>query len=146
MTTQVLTKMPTLNLPPGLAAGTPDAPPIARLFVYGTLRQGRGNHRLLDGARFLGVRHTQPAFTMVNLGSFPGVLAGGQTSIVGEVYEVTDPGMLAKIDRLEGHPQWYVRTPIRTIEGDDVEIYIYPSNEIHGFRQTIVESGDWTAR
>ena len=118
----------------------------ARLFVYGTLRAGRGNHFLLNGAQYLGVRHTQPKFTMVSCGGFPGVLGSGDTSIVGEVYEVTNPDQLRQIDRLEGHPDWYTRTPITTIEGDEVEIYLYPEQTATQRQLPIIASGDWARR
>lgn len=144
MTTATIVPTPT---PPAIVMmDQPDRSQGTLVFVYGTLRQGYGNHRLLEGARFLGVRHTAPTFTMIHLGGFPGVLATGQTSIIGEVYEVTDPEMLRRLDRLEGHPDWYRRTPIVTLEGDAVEIYIYPENDGRSRTAPVVESGDWNNR
>lgn len=43
-----------------------------------------------------------------------------------ELYEVTDAEMLKRLDQLEWHPRWYVRTPVRTISWDEIEIYSMP--------------------
>ena len=61
-----------------------------RVFVYGTLLSGFGNHaRLLAGrSKMIGEAQTYAEYTMVSLGGFPGVIEGGDTSIQGEVYEV----------------------------------------------------------
>ena len=39
-----------------------------KVFVYGTLLSGEGNHRHLRGARMLAVRRTEPRYTLVSLG------------------------------------------------------------------------------
>ena len=76
-----------------------------RLFVYGTLMRGEPNHHYLAQSRFLGEARTEPAYTLVSLGAFPTMVPGGQTSVVGELYE-TDRRTLLAIDRLEGHPDF----------------------------------------
>jgi len=84
-----------------------------RVFVYGTLRDGEPNHRLLKGATRLGTWRTEAAFSMFDLGAYPGVRPGGSTAVAGEVYRVT-PQLLARLDRLEDYPRLYDRKPIRT--------------------------------
>lgn len=111
-----------------------------KVFVYGSLRQGYGNHRLLEGSTFLGQRTTQPLFTMVNLGAFPAVLPDGDTPIVGELYEV-DADTFDRLDWLEGYPNFYDRMLV-DIEGDTAWMY-YIAGESRG---SIVPSGDWNAR
>lgn len=115
---------------------------MSLIFVYGSLLSGLGNHRLLKTAKFISKGKTLPHFTMISLGGFPGLLSGGKTSIVGEVYQV-DLKTRDQLDRLEGHPRWYVRTPITLADGMNVEVYVYPSNERSG--HPIVVSGDWKA-
>jgi gamma-glutamylcyclotransferase (GGCT)/AIG2-like uncharacterized protein YtfP len=117
---------------------------ITRVFVYGTLRRGEGNHRLLAGARCVGAARTAPAFTLRDLGAYPAMLAGGATSVVGEVYEV-DELTLDVLDRLEGHPRFYRREPIALADGAHVEAYLLPADRAWGLTRTI-ESGDWRAR
>lgn len=114
------------------------------IFVYGTLMEGFGNNGLLARSEFVTEAVTQPVFTMISLGGFPGVLAGGDTAIKGEVFLVTSIETLNNLDRLEGHPSWYCRTPItvQTPDGGElsVETYIY----LNGDRDNrVVESGSW---
>src|SRR5690606_19616506 len=97
-----------------------------RVFVYGTLRRGEANHRLLERATFLREARTIPAFSLRDLGAFPGLFAGGHTPVVGEVYEV-DAATLARLDRLEGHPSFYRREPIALDDGERVEAYLLPA-------------------
>jgi len=76
----------------------------------------------------------------VNLGSFPGLLEGGGTGVLGEVYEVDDT-TLAAIDRLEGHPRFYERVQLRLARGLRVEGYIL--RRAGAERYPLIESGDW---
>jgi gamma-glutamylaminecyclotransferase len=109
-----------------------------KIFVYGTLKKGFGNHRLIKEARFLGESFIKG--TMYSMGAFPGVVLKGDNNIKGEVYEV-DEGQLFSMDRLEGHPNFYRRTPIKTVDGEDVETYVINSEYIHSRHE--VTSGDW---
>jgi gamma-glutamylcyclotransferase (GGCT)/AIG2-like uncharacterized protein YtfP len=112
-----------------------------RVFVYGTLRAGEPNHYLLDDHDLVGSVCTEPVFELVSLGAFPAMVAGGTTAVVGEVYEV-DPITLAALDRLEGHPRFYQRRPIRLADGDEVLAYLLSPEQAHG--RTRIPSGDWT--
>ncbi len=78
------------------------------LFVYGTLKRGQRNHGLMREAQFLGEAITAHQYTLLDLGSFPGMIPGGTTSVHGELYEV-GPELLARLDRHEGVPRLYVR-------------------------------------
>lgn len=114
-----------------------------KLFVYGTLQKGFWNNRLLQKSKFLGRGSTSPNFTLISLGGFPGLLDHGGTKVTGEVWEVDDETLTA-CDQLEGHPNWYRRTPVTLEDGTEVETYIYlkPSKEEAG---RVVISGDWKA-
>ncbi len=84
-----------------------------RVFVYGSLMQGFGNHRLLAKSLDLGFAVTvDHDYAMLDLGAFPGVIEGDaelcNAAICGEVYFVDEP-TLARLDRLEGHPTYYRR-------------------------------------
>ncbi|RYZ41474.1 MAG: gamma-glutamylcyclotransferase [Myxococcaceae bacterium] len=111
-----------------------------RVFVYGTLLSGEPNHHLLRGARLVGPAQTLPRFTLYDYGPFPALASGGQHTVAGEVYEVDAP-MLAALDRLEGHPRFYQRSPI-TLDGRArVEAYLFPKARLTG--RPIIESGCW---
>lgn len=121
-----------------------------KVFVYGSLLSGFGNHVLLDreGAEFIREDLTQPEFTMISLGGFPGVIEGGETAITGEVYEVNDI-VERSLDRLEGvchdNPEMglYRRKTITLTSGEEALIYIYNGSP----RSTtdLIGSGSWRA-
>ena len=110
------------------------------LFVYGSLLEGLGNHRYLMGARLVRHARTAPAYTLVSLGGFPGLLEVGTTRVVGEVYEVDDETLVA-VDRLEGHPGHYERVPIRLERRFRAEGYVLRRAGAASY--PIVEGGDW---
>jgi len=68
--------------------------------VYGTLKRGFGNHRVIAPGQFLGT-DTTPGFVMHSLGGFPGVVRGDGTIHI-EVYAVDDQTM-GSLDCLEGY-------------------------------------------
>jgi gamma-glutamylcyclotransferase (GGCT)/AIG2-like uncharacterized protein YtfP len=113
---------------------------MTRVLVYGSLMSGYGNHRFLATARFVGVAHTEPRFTLVSLGAFPALIVGGATSVRGEIYEVDD-ATLAALDRLEGVPTFYRRELVPLRDGARVFAYVLASSAER--RHDVVESGDW---
>jgi hypothetical protein len=54
---------------------------------------------------------------------------------------VDDAVTLAVLDRLEGHPRFYRRRPIRLADGDEVVAYRLSPEQVHG--QPRIPSGDW---
>ena len=112
------------------------------VFVYGSLRRGQRHHRLLDGCRLLGVHRTTPAYTMVDLGAYPGVFEGGQTPVTGEVYRVSR-ARLGALDRFEGCPAHYRRAALATPWGA-AWIYLLAHSVRRPLRQ--VAGGDWYRR
>jgi len=113
---------------------------MTRVFVYGTLLRGEKNHDLLMGSPFLGMARTEPLFSLFNLGGFPAMCRHGCTSVVGEVYEVSQE-VLETIDELEGHPNWYRRTPISLSEGMVAETYLLEPDQVEG--GVLISSGNW---
>lgn len=117
-----------------------------RVFVYGTLKKGHGNHRCLEGAVFEGKAETRPnEWKMVSLGAFPAIIPiemGAASPIKGETYLV-DETILARLDRLEGYPGFYNRSNIFVHPGPGqcVEALVY---YLEGYRNApLVESGEW---
>ena len=79
---------------------------MTRLFVYGTLRKGCGNHRRLDKSKYVGIRKTAPGFSLLCLNGLPiMVRSAGDSRVTGEMYEVT-PTTMKRLDILEGHPDF----------------------------------------
>lgn len=110
------------------------------LFVYGTLKQGYGNHVFLKDSKFLGVDSVRG--TLVDLGAFPGLLKDGDRPVYGELYEV-DHATLRNCDRLEGHPNFYRREPVVTTGGVTCEVYYLQS---HSPRELVILPGIWPAK
>ena len=73
------------------------------IFVYGTLKTRKSRNNILSNSEYLGIFKSLPKYTMVNLGSFPGIFEGGNTSISGEIYRVSEE-VLHQLDLIEGHP------------------------------------------
>ena len=111
-----------------------------QVFVYGTLLAGEPNHRLLAGAELIGEFETEPRFDLISMGVFPAMVVGGETAVKGEVYEV-DEQTLAMLDRLEGHPRFYRRQPIRLVDGREVIMYLLDVDQAYGYPH--IPSGDW---
>ncbi len=128
---------------------------IHRIFVYGTLLSGFGNHKwILEGeSTFVGPALSEARYTMLHLGGFPGIVEQGNDTIHGEVYEVDDR-KLAELDSLEGTPDFYERRPISVIvDGQgwqDVQAYFLPDYWLDpletGGKLAVIQSGNWRNR
>uniref|UniRef100_A0ABI0NRK9 Gamma-glutamylaminecyclotransferase n=1 Tax=Bos taurus TaxID=9913 RepID=A0ABI0NRK9_BOVIN len=109
---------------------------LAPVFVYGTLKTGQPNHRvLLDGAHgraaFRGRAHTLEPYPLVIAGehNIPRLLnlPGRGHRVFGEVYEV-DERMLRFLDEFESCPDMYQRTRLHVaLEGvrGPLECFVY---------------------
>jgi gamma-glutamylcyclotransferase (GGCT)/AIG2-like uncharacterized protein YtfP len=116
--------------------------------VYGSLRKDLHNHKILGNSKLIGTFNTIPEYTMYDLGTYPGIVPDGNTSIFIEVYDVSET-VLDKLDTLEGYHTFnsthnhYNR---RKIESPYGEMYIYFYNDKHRYKSNdtkIVVSGDW---
>ena len=102
-----------------------------RVFVYGTLKRGHGNHALLETSRFLGEAATLKTYWMITTGVFPIVLDAvpegfaAPLAIAGEIYHVDD-ATLQELDGLEREGRSYDRKVTEVHEaGRKVEAHIY---------------------
>jgi gamma-glutamylaminecyclotransferase len=97
------------------------------LFVYGTLKRGCHNNRLLTGQRYVGEAVTVPHYRLYDLGSYPAMVEDrtGGLAVRGELWEVSE-GCLAALDEYEDVPILYVRRRI-AVDGvnSPVETYLY---------------------
>lgn len=113
--------------------------------VYGSLRKGFHNHGFLERSKYLGTYSTTATYTMIDLGSFPGILGGGVTSILVELYEVT-PNTLKDLDILEGVPHFYERWKVRIPSFGYAHIYVLSDSYLYDLSVNSVDtidSGDW---
>lgn len=114
--------------------------------VYGSLRKGFGNNRLLSSAEFLGDGATIDHFTMHSLGGFPCIVEDGNCNVAVEVYAV-DNDTFERLDMLEGYPDFYNRklTEICLFSGEQVKCWVYYMDQDNAYIRpnSEVESGDW---
>ncbi|KAI4504740.1 hypothetical protein M0802_000290 [Mischocyttarus mexicanus] len=92
--------------------------PLHRVFVYGTLKRGEPNHKLIQDktngyAKYLGIGKTTSSYPLIIATKYniPFLLKkpGVGHHVIGEIYDV-DSKMLTKLDELEEHPNFYERT------------------------------------
>ena len=115
------------------------------IFVYGTLKSGYNNNRLLarGDAQCLGAAVTFPEFRLMAYeGGIPFMFSHKPgNGIKGELWLVNDD-CLASLDRLEGHPHNYRRTHIQVMQDNQpvqCETYLY-----HHQRPGMIEIGcEW---
>jgi gamma-glutamylcyclotransferase (GGCT)/AIG2-like uncharacterized protein YtfP len=102
------------------------------VFVYGTLKRGRGNSHLLEHSVFLGVAVTVGSFAMFGGHGFPrmvrteeartaaarGYLKEFARPVAGELYRVNED-TLDQLDWLEGVPTHYTRQRIEVATTGD---------------------------
>lgn len=111
--------------------------------VYGSLRAGLGNHRVIENAPRLSDGVISNQFRMVGLGGFPGLLKAGNdsTSIVVEVYEVNSVPQANSLDSLEGYPNFYNREIVLLDDGRECWVYFLEDSRYQSSKP--VDSGDW---
>lgn len=110
--------------------------------VYGSLRKGLHNHKMLGSERELVGEGIVRGFGMYSLGLYPALTrVGRHTDVVVELYHVSDDAMI-DLDHLEGYPNYYTRKLCPIIIGDEsVPAWVYYMKEQPDTE--FVVSGDW---
>jgi gamma-glutamylaminecyclotransferase len=95
------------------------------LFVYGTLKRGQRNHRLLADQRFVGPAVTAPGFRLYDLGPHPAMVRDAHGDPVrGELFAVSEC-CLGELDDFEGVPDLFTRERIELADGTTAWAYLY---------------------
>lgn len=112
--------------------------------AYGTLREGYGNNRLIPEGCHIGLGKTVEKYTMTSSG-IPFVSKKPTTQIVVDVYSI-DEDTLKRLDRLEGHPDWYKREiiPILMNTSKVVNAWLYFNEDAHHL--PIIDTGDYSKK
>ena len=118
---------------------------INKLAVYGTLKRGYGNNRLISDWKFIGTTRIK-GFNMYQMG-FP-MIFHGDREITIEVFEIPDhPNALRNVDALEGYREgdpnnnFYLREEIDTEFG---KAFIYVgANAARESSLPLIEDGCW---
>ena len=129
------------------------------VFVYGTLKQGYGNNRLLHEAEFIGADTTSEDWLLGDAGcpyAFPPDVVPKEFKellhpIRGEVYRVQDKHTACSLDSLEGYTgdkdhSHYFRRVIET-KIFKVDAWIYTSEHFgrayHCDAPNLTDQGEW---
>jgi|APSaa5957512622_1039677.scaffolds.fasta_scaffold154605_1 gamma-glutamylaminecyclotransferase len=106
--------------------------------VYGTLREGCGNHVLLNSVELVAEGRLD-GWAMLTNGSFPTIVKAEGKSVLVEVYDCDDQ-RVGRLNLLEGYPTFYRREKVELRDGTQCEVYV--CNNPDNFRG-VIESGDW---
>lgn len=109
---------------------------ITPVFVYGTLKRGYGNNRVLLDSEFIGEAVTVDRNLVLTNCGFPFMIEnpqreavrGSTAPVLGEVYLVSQLSVIEALDRLEGVPDLYMRyaKSVRLLDsGREVHCFMY---------------------
>jgi len=128
--------------------------PLEKIFVYGTLmREELRNSTMVESS----IGECQPATakgTLLDLDDYPGMLAGSDAVIHGEVYQIDQVySTLQTLDSIEGFYGYdsqhslftRIIVQIETEHGNEWA-WAYAYNEEEGVEYKIIDSGDWRNR
>ena len=96
------------------------------LFLYGSLKFGGENHRLVADQAYLGPAVTVPRYRVVSLGRYPGLVedAANGLAVRGELWRVSRCCLL-ELDDFEGREGAWTRRPGAVAGAEGVEAYFY---------------------
>lgn len=119
------------------------------VFVYGTLRKGGSNHFRMVGTDFVG--EAKISGRMYRIDWYPALLCGGENSVKGELYWVSD-GTLDDLDCFEGitadasEPREYrrVKTIVTLANGGTQDAWVWEwTGDVSGALP--LDGEDWLA-
>lgn len=98
----------------------------AILFLYGSLKLGGENHRLVADQVYLGLAVTEPRYRIMSLGRYCGMVedAAKGLAVQGELWRVSRCCLL-ELDDFEGGEGAWVRRPVAVVGHEGVEAYFY---------------------
>lgn len=116
------------------------------IFVYGALRKGASNDWRMKGAQWLGP--AEVSGTLVRVDWYPGLVLGGGSMVLGEVYKV-GPELMNELDEFEGigsederNGEYHRVKAEVSFKGEPLNVWIYEwLKGVEGY--PVVESGDW---
>ena len=137
-----------LNLPqPNFIGGVRGLPEHYHLVgVYGTLKRGESNHRIIEAAYCIGLGYVN-GHKLVSYGNYPVMTPDDENpsrELPVELYAVTDAQLLA-MDDLVVHPHYHERSKLTAMGapvGADPWVYVVPKDRVRE-DAPIIEGGAW---
>jgi len=127
------------------------------VFVYGTLRNSKGNGRILDGSEKI-CDATLSGYKMYSCGGFPAIVETQDVSdvVIGEVFRISDEQTRTRLDHLEGYARgapdeyntFYNVDDVTVCSEDvayDAEVYVFRDDSRFS-DENIITTGDWHER
>lgn len=117
----------------------------AILFVYGSLKKGFDNNRILNKAIYISKAQTVRKFAMYRSeeGDYPYLVKNKSLYVIsGEIYKIKRKDLMQKIDLFEGSPDYYLRESInvKTRSGNKRAFaYFYIDKNSHKNKEPIKE-------
>src|SRR5262245_45169595 len=96
------------------------------LFLYGSLKRGHSNHRLIADQEYLGEAVTEPRYRIIQVGQYGGLIrdeANG-LAVKGELWSVSRCCLLELDDFETGEGLW-TREPVAVAGRDGVDAYFW---------------------
>lgn len=126
------------------------------IFVYGTLKRGESNHRLISNAEFVELGYIKGCI-LFDLGGCPAMMTGGsrhggeEQAAKGEIYAVKDEDLdntLARLDALEQEGNLYLRVKLKVHGGggsvcECITYLFIPALQLD---ERVVDGGWWSRR
>ncbi|MDQ0160025.1 gamma-glutamylcyclotransferase [Alkalibacillus salilacus] len=117
------------------------------VFVYGTLRYGERNHRIIAGEKLVAYQASILGRMVDTESDFPAIVLDDSSWVYGEVYEVSEETLI-KINALEGdepkQDPYYERVQVEVKTGHgflNAYTYYMTANQVKEW--STIASGDW---
>src|SRR5436309_9363098 len=96
------------------------------LFLYGSLKRGYSNHRLVADQEYLGKAVTEPRYRVIELGQYGGLIRDDAAGLAvkGELWAVSRRRLL-ELDEFETGEGLWARGPVAVPGRDGVEAYFW---------------------
>lgn len=101
-------------------------------FVYGTLKRGYGNNRILGRSEYMGSATTKDTAFLLDYGCPVLIFHDEGKPVRGEVFKVTDDATCYRLDCLEGYPRGYDRKEVTVIlNGEETTAWVYFQYDVY---------------
>lgn len=122
-------------------------PKNRHVFVYGTLRRGDANDITKLNPAPIYIGNSQISGSMYHLGGYPGITLGGENTIIGEIYAITEP-LERLLDGIESEypaqTDEYAKRDIQVALNQQLlNCIVYEINEAYVQGKPRIMSGDW---
>ena len=114
------------------------------MFVYGTLKIGERNNKLIIDERFIAATDVRD-MVLINKPDYPYAIDRKGRKIHGELYQISEE-CLEQLDVLEGYPEYYDRKIVNTDDGRAWIYYLNDAKEAKQLENKYGIAGEWDGK